>query len=173
MKSLFKVLSILILCLIGLVHSVVAQPVEPPIFIQFSSGCVERLGDIHYRIHFGYVSDGIEAFTVEFINPNSGTAFINTPASFSTSPGTHDDWYLDAHSEDSPYTFSVIFTSETETQTLALYTWDQLACTEGQYTDTVPTTPEPVVGDCPAWSYESATGNIICLSDLPYARNEQ
>jgi hypothetical protein len=170
MKSLFKVLSIFIL-LIVMVQAAAAQPVEPPIYTQFAVGCIERLGDLHYRIHFGYASDGVEAFTVGFTNPNNGTAFINAPGRFSTSPGEHDDWYLDGHSEDSPYTFGVTFTSEAGVHTLDLHTWDVPACTDGQYPDIVPVTPEPVVGNCPAWSYESATGNVICLWDLPYAKD--
>lgn len=170
MKSLFKSLSILIIFIVIGMQVAVAQQ---PIYTQFEVGCIERLGDIHYRIHFGYVSDGVEAFTVEFTNPNEGTAFINTPSSFSTSPGEHDDWYLDAHSEDSGYIFEVLFTSDAGWHTLALHTWNLPECAADQYADAVPATPEPVIGDCPAWSYESATGNVICLWDLPYARDGQ
>jgi hypothetical protein len=171
MNSLFKRLSIVLILMVCMTQAAAAQP--PIVTTLFSAGCIERLGDTHHRIHFGYWSDGVEDFTVEFTNPNNGAAFINTPGSFSTSPGEHDDWYLDAHSEDSGYTFYVIFTSEAGSHTLALHTWDMPACADGQYTDTVPITPEPVVGNCPAWSYESATGNIICLVDLPYARDGQ
>lgn len=143
-----------------------AQDVQP-VQTMFSAGCVERLGDLHYRIHFGYVSDGEDLYTAQFIKPDGSAAFINTPEVVRTQPGVHDDWYLDAHVEDTAFVFSVIFTSQTNLATVSLNTWDVPPCADGQYGDYIPATPEPVIDDCPAWSRDSATGGIICLWDLP------
>jgi hypothetical protein len=159
-------LVVIALMLIGL--SFTHAQDNPPPFTIFTPGCVEQLGDIHYRIHFGYQSDGVEPFTVQFGNTNNGSAVINTPEHFVTSPGLHDDWYLDAHAEDSPYVFTVTF-SGALTTTLELHTWDTKPCADGQYGVYVPATPEPVLGDCPAWSYDSTAHTLKCLWDLPKA----
>lgn len=170
MLIIFAFLVILLMVVVLGLQKAHAQ--DAPVATFFTTGCTERMGDIHYRIHFGYFSDGAEAFTVQLTNPNGGTAFINTPEHFTTQPGVHDDWYLDAHAEDSGSSFTVTFTGPT-VSILTLNTWDTKPCADHQYGEYVPATPEPVLGDCPAWSYDSLAHTLKCLWDLPKAGDWQ
>ena len=164
-------LGALFLLFVCFVASRISAQDNPPVHTQFSAGCIEALGELHYRIHFGYVSDGVEAFNVAFENVNNGAAFINTPGRITTAAGVHDEWYLDAHTVDSPYTFTVTFNNGTDSHVVALNTWTRPACSDGQYPPDADATPEPpsetVTDDCPAWALESATGKMICLWRLP------
>lgn len=164
------VVILLILLVLAVTNRTKAQD-NPPVYTQFSAGCVETLGELHYRIHFGYVSDGVESFDVSFGNPNNGAAFINTPGRITTAAGVHDEWYLDAHTADSPYTFTVTFSNAERVDVLNLNTWTRPACSEGQYAPDADATPEPapetVTDDCPAWAVDGTHGGMVCLWRLP------
>lgn len=154
----------------------------PPAITMFHIGCQQSLGDLHLRIHFGYASDGVETFNTHLVSFNENsidTAFINVPETWDTEAGYHDDFYLDMKTEDTPYTYYVVMTGVNQIDTLPLNTWDVQDCPDGMYEYT-PETPEPTADipalhptpdptECPAWSYDSATGNTICLWELPYA----
>ena len=147
---------ILIIIFFAIQRSIVAQePTETPLVdTYFGTTCIEALGETHYRIHFGYTSDGIETYnfymgSIESNDPSdsgySGTAFTNVPSIFTTEVGTHTDWYLDAHSEDSPYTFHLIFYNDVSSADMPLNTWDVAEwCNNGVYSTPEPgSTPEP------------------------------
>lgn len=140
---------------------------EQHVMTLFSPTCIEALGETHYRIHFGYYSDGVETFTFSMgdivgndpAHPYDGQAFTNVPATFTTEPGVHNDWYLDAHSEDSPYTFHLIFTDDVGYADLPLATWDfpfpDGWCNGGAYTPQEPgSTPEPTANFMPQQTEE-------------------
>lgn len=123
----------------------------PHISTTFEVTCLEALSEDHYRLHISYTSDGVEAFTFamgEVIGsstetlPYSGHAETNISQSFVTEVGTVDEWYLDAHSEDSPYTFYLLFTNDVGTAVLPVNTWEHMnECEVGiiPIVDTVPT----------------------------------
>lgn len=146
---------------------------QEPVSTTFSVSCVEPLSLDHYRVHFGYTSDGDEAFTAQLVNngldPESGifpdglpTSFINTPASFTTEVGTYDGWYYDAHAGDNAHIFTVEFTNSLGTVALQL---NPLYGTDFCERVVADETPVPVEYD--AWAIDSAVGEIYGYKSVP------
>lgn len=115
----------------------------------FEKGCIEAMSEFSYRIHFHYTSDGVEEYHFAIGDvvgsndetlPYKGHAKTNVPDTFKTSEGFHDDFYLAAKSEDSPYTFFLYFGNGDGSAELPLNTWDDPQwCKAGQYPP--PSTP--------------------------------
>lgn len=151
----------------------------PHVITTFEQGCIEGLDESHYRLHFSYISDGIEAFTfamgdvvgsnVETL-PYAGYVTTNTPQSFSTSQGLHDDWYVEAQSEDSPYTFNLMFTDDVGSAVLPLNTWDNTSwCEAGRYSPAAPVenAPMPIVGTNNTISTVSTAFSMSTIQTMP------
>lgn len=161
-----------LIALLGVVYSLHAQD-EPQINTYFEQGCIEVLSSDHYRLHFHYTSDGAEQFKyymglVEGSNietlPYNGNAFANVPPTLETEMGYHDDWYLDAHSEDSPYTFHLMFQNAIGTADLPLNTWDnQEWCEAGQYAPT----PTPMATITLTPDENAGNGQVEPFSPMP------
>lgn len=143
-------LFILILAIIAAVNGLYMATRAQEQATWFNVTCLESLDTDHYRLHFGYESQGGETFTVAF-DAQGRDVFVTTPPTFTTEAGYHDAWYMDAHSADSPYALYVTFTSDRSIQTLALNTWDSVWCTNDAYA-----TPEPP-SDLP-WAIDASTG---------------
>lgn len=121
---------------------------NPRVVTVFEQGCIEALDGSHYRLRFYYTSDGVEKFTFKMGDaigsnaetlPYTGRVKTNIPQSFKTSAGLHDKWYVEAKSEDSPYTFNLIFTNDIGSATLPLNTWDNTTwCEVDRYSQAKP-----------------------------------
>lgn len=131
------------------------QPTQQP-YTNFWATCIEALGETHYRIHIAYDGTGGETYNFSLSDtvvrsdgvemPYSGTGFTNIPATFTTEAGLHDIYWLDLHSEDSMYTFTLNFAIDYGTGVLPVNTWTTTEwCNDGAYsTPTSPNaTPEP------------------------------
>lgn len=125
--------AVVVILIIGVFSPVNAQ--DEHVITVFQVTCLEPLSEDHYRLHIHYTSDGLEAFTFamgDVIGANGDTlpyvghATTNIPDTFITSIGSYDDWYLEAHSEDSPYTFTLLFTNDIGTGVLLVNTWDNM-----------------------------------------------
>jgi len=129
----------------------------------FIPGCMEWTDDNTYRIHFGYVSNGVEEFVVTFDFPPATTPYISTPPTFTTTPGLHEnEWYLEADSTDAVLTYGVTFTNGYAVHTMVLSNWTAPLCGWQPIATPpgVPTEPSTSL----FWAFNSATGTYY-----PYA----
>jgi len=130
----------------------------------FSPTCIEVLSPVHYRLHFGYMSNAVEVFEV------STVANVNIGNTITTAQGTHELGYLDAYSTNSMVDNVVTFTSANDSSTIHLNTWDiTMPC---EVSSVLPdATPEPTPDadqyGCPAWAINGATGEKFCMWSLP------
>lgn len=143
-----------------------AQEEEDLISTTFEVGCIEALSEDHYRIRVVVTSNGVEDFTFQMGDivgsnpdtlPYSGNATTNIPDRFTTAIGVYGGWYLDAHSEDSPYTFNLLFTNDIGIAGLPVNTWDNAIWCDDislQHPTVVINLTVETAPDCPAvWLY--------------------
>lgn len=152
----------LILSIFGLWYGITEA--QDTVYTQFSPTCIEALSPVHYRLHFGYTSNGVETFEV------STVASVSISDTITTAQGQHELGYLDAYSTDSMVDNIITFTGVNDTSDLHLNTWNTtIAC---KVSSVLPdATPEPAPGevtdDCPAWAINGATGEHFCIWSLP------
>lgn len=136
------------------------------IHTQFQQTCIETLSPVHYRLHFGYVSSGIETFAVDTVAP------VNIGNTITTEQGQHELGYLDATSDMSMNDYVVTFIGLNDTSELHINSWGVSGECETSSVlpdDTPEPTPDVEKYGCPAWSIDGATGDKFCLWSLPYA----
>ena len=152
----------LILSIFGLFYGVTEA--QDTVHTQFSTSCIEVLSPVHYRLHFGYTSTGVETFTV------STVANVSISNTVTTDTGYHILGYVDAYSTDSMVDNLITFTGANNIDVLHVNTWNTTAACEGSSVSpdaTAEPAPETVTDDCPAWAVDGATGEMICLWSLP------
>lgn len=175
-------LTTIVIAICSLIISVVDAQ-DGHVHTEFRVLCLEGLSEDHYRLHILISSDGVDtlAFRMgDVIGITSktasytGDATTNIPQSFTILYGQNTQFYLDAHSEDSPYTFSLIFTNDLGDAILLVNTWDNVpACAAIPNILTPLSIPNPVIDSCPAWALDSATNTMVCLWSLPKAHNNE
>lgn len=163
----------IILSLLGLLYAITPAHAqgEEQIYTTFEQGCMESVDLTHYKLHIIYTSNGIETYTFTmgdivgsnpYTEPYKGTATTNIPATFTTSIGTHDDFYLAAQSADSPYQFTLLFTNTIGTAVLPISTWESRSdCPPVEPTPTpqVPT----LIPSVPVMDTVRSTGRICVI----------
>lgn len=152
----------IILSIFGLLYGITEA--QDTVHTYFSSECIEALSPVHYRLHYGYWSSGVETFEV------TTDATLSIGSTVTTEAGYHFLGYLDAYSPDSPKDFTVTFTGANDTHVLHLNTWT--VTTPCEVSTVAPdATPEPpsetIVDVCPAWAINGATGERYCMWSLP------
>jgi hypothetical protein len=155
---------ILIWIIVAILLAASKANAQDTVYTFFSPTCIEALSPVHYRLHFGYVSSGVETFTVDTV------ASVSIGNMVTTEQGTHELGYLDAYSPDSAKDFTVTFTGANDSSTIHLNTWDITTPCEvsSVFPDATPEpTPDTEIYGCPAWAVDGKTAEMVCLWSLP------
>lgn len=150
-ESIISPLGCIVLLIVLLFVVFASQPAaaQPPVTTQFLFGCATAEG-----VELGYWSDGDSVWAVT-------TETDGIPTTIETTAGLHEGvWVVTGGAH-------LVISNDYEVHTFDVY---GVACesvgTQTPEPDVQPTLT-PQVDHCPAWSLESATGNMICLWELP------
>jgi len=161
------IILIILVIIAGVYRQTKAQDI---VHTHFAPTCIETLSPVHYRLHFGYTSSGVEIFTV------STVANVSIGDTITTAQGTYALGYLDAYTADSMLDNLVTFTGANDSSVLHMNTWQITTPCEGSSVSP-DATPEPepstITDDCPAWAINGATGERFCMWSLPKAGSWQ
>lgn len=145
---------------------------EGEVYSWLREGCIELVDATHYRIYFGYESNGVETYAVTLENTTGGAAFITTPATFTTEAGIFDNiWYLELNSIDSGSVFYVVFENAVTRHRKPINTGYETYCPQTLSTPAPQMPPDAQNGLLWAWdsasgsyySYTPQTGGIVPL----------
>lgn len=148
---------------------------DPTVSIMLVPMCVQDISDYHTRIHVGYFADGVDTFKVTFDQTYPNPLSFVSVTEFQTTQSfeVQEVFYIDMDSYDTAYNQVVKITGSTgDVSIVGFNTWDGFpSCDPDAYPIEPDVTRVPPENPdlCPAWAYESVTGDMICLWDLPVA----
>ncbi len=156
---------IIILLIMALFVCARVAGAQEPVRTWFTVDCMEWVDDNTYRIHFGYVSNGVEEFVATFDFPPATAPYITSPPAFMTVPGEHKyEWYLEADSTVDVLTYFVTFDNGYLVHRIGLSIWNAPLC-DWQLVATPPGMPtEPATSSL--WAWNSATGTFYRYTPL-------